>query len=461
MAGQAHIFRPAMAANTSPNQGIKQLSAPPLAGCIARARLPPHTPNTTHMKIAYLTNCFGTQSHTFMRREIRALRRLQVPLTLYGINKDRQNAAADAQDLMQETTYLYPLSAPVILKANAHYFRRSPFRYLRGLWRAFTGPEFSVSRRAKMAFHYFAAAPFARHMTQQGVTHIHAQFLNVSASVAMFAAEHSGLPFSVTVHSAGSFKAPDTLGLQQKLEAAQFLIMISHFNVAYYDAVAPCREKSHVIRCGMNLLDFTFEIPERLKSRATEAPGSHKTKLLGVARFVAKKGFRYLIEAAALLKQQSVSFELTLIGSGPLDSELRTLVKQLDLQQEVIFAGQKSTAEVRAAMATSDIVVVPSITTDSGDMEGLPVVIMEAMASGAAVVASAHSGIPEIVIPDQTGELTEERNPASIAAAITKLIEQPSVDTLLRARKLIEDNFNIEVVARQRLELFQHYQQAQ
>ena len=407
------------------------------------------------MKIAYLTNCFGTQSHTFMRREIRALRKLGVDLTLYGIRKDEEGQAADANDLVDETHYLYPVKKSATVSANVHYFLRSPISYLRGLWQAFTNPEFSLPRRAKMVTHYFLAAPIARQMETVGITHIHAQFLNVSSSVAMYAAEHAGIPFSVTVHSAGSYKAADTVGLHQKLRRAQFLIMISHYNVDYYDAVTSCRDKSYVVRCGMNLDDFTFK-PASLP----EQDAIPKTRLLGVGRFVAKKGFRYLIEMAALLKQRGVNFELRILGSGPMNNELRTLADQLTLGDCVTFLGQKSTTEVRLEMAQADIVVVPSITTDSGDMEGLPVVIMEAMATGTAVVASAHAGIPEIVITGETGLLTEERNPKSLADAVCQIIENPSAEMLKRARKLIEEHFNIAIVAQQRQDIFRRHHQA-
>lgn len=406
------------------------------------------------MKIAYLTTCFGTQSHTFMRREIHALRAVGVVLALYGIHRDETTPAADAKDLIAETKYLYPIRLTTTLAANFHYFLRGPADYIRGLWCAFRSPEFSLARRTKMVLHYFLSAAFARHMEESGVTHVHAQFLNVASSVAMFAAEHAHLPFSATVHSAGSYKAVDTVGLHQKLQRAQFLIMISHYNINYYDAVAPCRDKSHVVRCGMNLEDFQFCDPNQ---SGDSDQSKRKTILLGVGRFVAKKGFRYLIEAAALLKQRGIDFELQLVGSGPLDEDLRAQAMQLELQSQVSFLGQRSIAEVRESMRNADVVIVPSITTDSGDMEGLPVVIMEAMATGTAVAASAHAGIPEIVIPGETGLLTEERNPESIANAICEIIRQPSPERLVRARKLIEENFNIEVVARQRQDIFSHY----
>jgi colanic acid/amylovoran biosynthesis glycosyltransferase len=411
------------------------------------------------MKIAYLTNCFGTQSHTFMRREIRALRALGVDLALYGIREDTSAQATDARDLVAETTYLYPVQKFTTLAANLRYFLRNPVKFIKGLGEAFTSQEFSLKRRGKIVAHYFLAAPIARHMEASGITHVHAQFLNVSTSIAMYASIHAGIPFSVTVHSAGSYKAEDTVGLHQKLQRAQFLIMISHYNVNYYDAVARCKEKSYVVRCGMNLEDFSFQISSNLLRQNTEGINP-KVRLLGVGRFVAKKGFRYLIETAALLKQSGINFELRIIGNGPLDRELRAQANQLQLQDYVYFLGQKSVAEVRAAMADADMVIVPSITTDNGDMEGLPVVIMEAMATGAAVIASDHAGIPEIVIPGETGFLTPERDPESIANAVCQFVDNPSAEMLIRARKLIEEHFNIAIVAQQRQDIFSRHHQA-
>lgn len=403
------------------------------------------------MKIAYLTNCFGTQSHTFMRREIAALRREHLPLKLYGIRADPSQTTADAEALVQETEYLYPLAPAALLRANVRYLIQAPRRYIKHLCQAFFYKEFSLRRRMKMVFHYFAAARLAADMQENGVTHIHAQFLNVSSSIAMYASQHSGIPFSITVHSAGSYQASDTLGLHQKLDAAQFLIMISEFNINYYDAISPCRHKSHVVRCGMNLDQFTMR-------DASQYQHQEPPTVMGVGRFVEKKGFIYLVQAAADLKQRGVRFKVKLIGSGPLEAELKEQVKNRGLSNDFDFLGQRSTEEVRETMAASDVVVVPSITTDNGDMEGLPVVIMEAMASGIPVIASKHSGIPEIVIPGLTGDLTPERDPLAIAKAIESVLSNGRDEQRLRARQLVEEHFNIEAVAKHRLTLFTQHQ---
>lgn len=399
------------------------------------------------MKVAYLTTCFGTQSHTFIRREIWALRDRGVAISLYGIRPDRTAVAPDVKPLVEETHYLYPVKPLQVVRANLTYLVKSPLRYLTGLFKSISSKEFSVGRRAKMAYHYLISAPIAERMTDDGITHIHAHFMNVSASIAMYASHHSTIPFSITVHSAGTYKTPHILGVDQKLESAQFLMMISHYNVTYFNAIVPCIEKSHVVRCGMNLADFTFR-------DSREVNPQNPAKLLGVGRFVEKKGFRYLIEAAHLLRENGLQFTLTLIGDGPLAESLKQLARDYQIEDCVLFAGQKNTAEVRTAMLESDVVIVPSVTSASGEMEGLPVVIMEAMAIGVPVVASAHSGIPEIVQPDTTGYLTPEKDAPAIAQAITKAVQEPSPRIIENAYRLVDQTFNIDRVAEQRFELF-------
>lgn len=402
------------------------------------------------MKVAYLTTCFGTQSHTFIRREVWALRNTGVAVSLYGVRPDKNDIASDALPLVKETHYIYPIKPLEFVRSNLKYFAQSPLRYLKGAITALTSKEFSLKRRAKMLYHYFLAATFAEHMKRDGITHIHAHFMNVSASISMYASYHSKIPFSVTVHSAGTYKTPYILGVDQKLKSAQFLIMISHFNVDYCDAIVHCRDKSHVVRCGMDLVDFKYRGAQQTKPQAP-------TRLLGVGRFVEKKGFKYLIEAAHILRERGMQFTLTLIGDGPLAMQLKQLVDEYKVNDIVVFTGQRTTAEVRKTMLESDIVIVPSVTSETGEKEGLPVVIMEAMATGVPVVASAHSGIPEIVLPEKTGYLTPEKDAQAIADAIYQIVQHPSPTMIENAYQLVDQSFNIHRIAEQRLALFSHY----
>lgn len=404
------------------------------------------------MKVAYLTTCFGTQSHTFIRREIVALRALGLEIALLGVRRDG-SAPEESHPLQAETHYLYPLNLFKTVNGNLKYFFRSPTKYLCGAWKAITEPEFSLKRRLKMLYHYFISVTAAQTLETLQCDHVHAHFMNVSSSIGMYAAYHSGIPYSITVHSAGTFKTPHILGIHQKLKQAQFLMMISEYNIRYFNEIQPCKEKAHLVRCGMDLENFKF------KGAKNYTP-NNPLRILAVGRFVEKKGFLYLVRAVGLLAHANIPFELTLIGSGPLEDQLKSEVDSLEINQQVHFTGQKTSQFVHQTMSQSDVVVVPSVTSQSGEMEGLPVVIMEAMATGIPVISTQHSGIPEIVINNQTGFLVPEKSPEAIAAALQKIVEKRcDMEALIdSAHNLVNQQFNIDAVAKMRLQLFsQHH----
>lgn len=399
------------------------------------------------MKIAYLTNCFGTQSHTFIRREIAALRSLNVEIVLFGVKQDFVTTAPDAKPLVEETHYLYPIKPTKLLTGVLGQLLNNPARFLCGAYRAFAEEEFSFKRRLKMLYHYFVATSLVKELKFNEITHIHAHFMNASASIAMYAAFHARLPFSITVHSAGTYRTPHILGVKQKLKSAKMLMMISNYNIDYFDKIYPCRDKSHLVRCGMDFSQYAFHPAALPRSDST-------ARLLCVGRFVEKKGFKYLVEACALLKKKRFAFKLTLVGDGPLLTELKKAVTDLELNDAVTFTGKLASDEVEREMKNADLVVVPSVTSASGEMEGLPVVIMEAMALGIPVIATQHSGIPEIVVPNLTGQLVPEKDPTSLAAMIEKSFHRANNDQIVAAKRLLDEEFNIGAIAMRRKLLF-------
>lgn len=411
------------------------------------------------MKIVYLTNCFGSRSHTFIRREVFELRKLGVDITLYGVRRDsNENIADDGKALVEETHYLYPLSIVQILLANLYYAVLRPQRYWPALCESLFSSERNLKRRLKMSYHFFVASAHARKMQKQGINHIHAHFLNVSTSIAMYCSLLSGIPYSSTVHSAGTKDAPHIIGIPMKLKHAKLLTMISHYNIQYFNDIYPCKDKSHVVRCGMDLHHFPYKAPA--EHGPLDSSSSAPLKVLAVGRFVEKKGFIYLVEAAKLLKDKNIPLAIEILGFGPLEDEIKDKISAYGLEDNVHLPGQVSTEQVREKMLGSDVVVIPSVTSASGEMEGIPVVIMEAMALGIPVIGSAHSGIPELIQSGKTGSLVEERDAEGLAAALESLSKRFSEDgeavgtEISSARQLIENEFNIEIVAQTRKQLF-------
>ena len=434
------------------------------------------------MKIAYLTNCFGIQSHTFIRREVTELGGLGIAIELFGIRKQVSDKLTIAERaLVESTIYLYPLSVWHIAWLNLYWSLALPHRYWPTLWKALSVTEQKLPYRLKLLYHFLVAPSMAQQIKDKNVDHIHAHFLNVSSTIAMYASLLTGIPYSITVHSAGTKNASHIIGLPQKLRYAQFLLMISHYNIDYFDAIFPCKDKSVVVRCGMDLEQYPFKKPLTV---VTQERASRNLSVVAVGRMVEKKGFQYLIEAAKILQDKGVDIELEIVGSGPLQAQLEKMTAALGVDRSVKFFGEASTEEVRTKMLGAGVVVVPSVTGSSGEMEGIPVVLMEAMALGVPVISTRHSGIPELVRHGETGFVVEERDSAALASALQDIVDSrinSSVDSrvnsslnsrvnssvnssvnnrielsrwILNARILIEHEFNITVTARQRQILF-------
>jgi len=394
------------------------------------------------VKLAYLTTCFGTPSHTFIRRELRRFEELGVVVELFGIRKD-QTLSDDSRDLVERTHYLYPVRWARVAYLNAQYLFKYPGRYMGCVADCLSSSNGALKNRAKLLYHLAVSVGHAKLVQQRGITHIHAHFLHAPSSVAMFCSRLTGVPFSITVHSAGERHLSHVIGIPLKLKHAQKLVMISRFNIDDYSLSYPCQDKSVVIRCGMAVDDFAFQ--------PVSSEGAQVLQLLAVGRMVEKKGFEYLVQAAALLKRQNFPFHLKILGYGPLHEQLRKMVEELGLLGQVDLPGKMSSEEVQRHMAGAHVVVVPSVTDRDGGMEGIPVVIMEAMALGIPVIATRHSGIPEVV-RDDTGTLVPERDAEALARAIVDFTYDGQKIT--RARALIEHEFDIKNVVDARLQLF-------
>lgn len=409
------------------------------------------------MKIAYITNCFGIQSHTFIRREIEQLNKLDVEVELLGIRAEISDSLSrQERALVANTHYLYPLKLLQCVYLNLYWALLRPQAYWPTLWKAVTNGESRPLPHIKLLYHFFVAPYHAHYIATHGVEHIHAHFLNVSATIAMYASLLTAVPYSITVHSAGTRQAPHIIGIPMKLRYAQFLVMISHYNIEYFDAIFPCKHKSIVVRCGMDLHQY----PYKPKTQTIDLPESSPAiNVLAVGRMVEKKGFQTLLEATKILVHRGRRVSLEILGAGPLCGQLQEFVNGNDLAHSVQFPGQASSEQVRAKMLAADMVAVPSVTSRSGEMEGIPVVLMEAMALGVPVVSTSHSGIPELVRNGETGMVVEEKNATALADALAYVQDHPAerAQWVERARHLIETEFNVAVVAEQRRDLFVKY----
>jgi glycosyltransferase involved in cell wall biosynthesis len=284
------------------------------------------------------------------------------------------------------------------------------------------------------------------------VTHIHAHFAHRTTTVAWWAAHVLGLPFSFTGHAKDIYQAdqnPHGL-LERKMRAAAFVVTCTDANRRHLQAISPSTPV-HVVYHGLNA-DFS-----RLLADAPPAHRPDRLRVISVGRLVAKKGFDVLVDALALLTERGVDVTAAIAGEpGPEGHSIRERVATSGLSERVEFLGTLSQAELFAEYRRSNVFALACRITDDGDRDGIPNVMMEAMAAELPVVSTAVSGIPELVETDVNGLLVPPEDAAALADAIWRLSKDPALAQRLAAAgaNTIAEHFDGEVLARRMAELF-------
>jgi glycosyltransferase involved in cell wall biosynthesis len=277
------------------------------------------------------------------------------------------------------------------------------------------------------------------------VRHLHAHFAHGTTTVTWLAACITGLPFSFTGHARDIY-APELNPkgwLKRKLEAARFVVTCTEANVAHLQAIAP-RADVHLVYHGLSA-DFTRLLEE--SGRSAPARNGH-LRVLGVGRLVAKKGFDTFVEACALLHERGVPFEARIVGQDDKDGEaLRRRIAELGVP--VALPGPVGPAALLDEYRRADALAMPCRLLPN-DRDGIPNVLVEAMAAGAPVVATAVSGIPELVEHEVNGLLVPPEDPRALADALVRLHEDRALVARLTAngRATVDARFDGERLAR-------------
>jgi glycosyltransferase involved in cell wall biosynthesis len=300
------------------------------------------------------------------------------------------------------------------------------------------------SRRRSLP--YFSVAPFAAwRLRRAGIKHLHAHFANAATSVALMAAPLAGISFSFTAHAFDIFI--DTLLLGAKLKAAAFVACISDYNVRYLREHYPEAQQAQlvVVRNGLDIARF----------QPQPHPLGVPPCIIAVGRLVETKGFHTLVDACGRLRNQGLSCRCLIIGAGPEAGRLLNMIKDLDLSDRVILMGKLPPEECLSYYRQADVLAMPSCIRNQ-DADGIPTVLIEALALEIPVVATRVSGIPELVRDGETGLLIAPDDAAALAAALTRLCQdQTLARRLARAgRDLVVSQFDGEKSARQLRGLF-------
>ena len=357
------------------------------------------------MQVGYVVNTYPAPSHSFIRREIAAVESLGVRVHRFAM-RGGLSALHDPADQAEHrlTEHLHDrgvarLLGPLLVACGA-----TPRNVARALSLARRRAAAGEGGLARQIAYLAEGAVVARRARELGLTHLHAHFGTNSARIAAYARLLGGPPFSFTVHGPEEFDAPERLDLGGKIAAAAFAVAISSYGRSqlYRWADPADWDRIHVVHCGLETLGLA----------ATPMPPGRGARLVAVGRFAEQKGFGLLIRAFARAHRIRPDLRLTLVGDGPLRPQIEAVIADLGIGAAVELPGWQDSAGVRRAMSNAHALVVPSFA------EGLPVVMMEAMALARPVVATAIAGIPELLRPGTDGWLIPAGDVSALESAM-------------------------------------------
>lgn len=369
------------------------------------------------MKIAYLTGEYPRATDTFILREVQGLRALGLDVVTCSVRTTGPEHHVGPEQKAEAAATFKLLDAAKnparLIKAHLRALRQ-PGRYFRALRLAVRTSPPGLRNLLYQLFYFAEAAVLADHLHSAGVTHLHNHIAKSSCTVAMITSAISGIPYSFSLHGPDIFFEPHHWRLDAKIETASFVACISDFcrSQAMIFGARDHWNKLHIIHCGVE--------PERY----AKGPRPDSPTLLFVGRLAAVKGVPVLFEALQSVIEQHPDVRLHLIGDGPERARLEKQASDMGLADHLTFLGYQSQAAVAEALSSTDIFVLPSFA------EGVPVVLMEAMAAEVPVVTSRIAGVPELVSDGESGLLVPPGAPGPLAAALNRLLADPD----LRAR---------------------------
>lgn len=396
------------------------------------------------MSVALVCGGYPQRSETFVSREVAALRARGYTVTTVGLRpptqRDEQVEPADC--------VVYGPAAGRTFAGAACEVGRHPLHTLRTLGRGFAdairpGEVMRVKDRLKLPVQAMAGIGLAGRLRSRGVAHIHCHFAHAPTTVGMYAARQLNVPFSFTGHANDLFQRRALI--RKKLQRSAAVSAISRWHQAYYHDLDPSANgKVRVIRCGVDTGLW------RENGRDNGAAMRVKPlRLITVARLVEKKGIDTLIEALRRVREAGVDAALTIVGEGPLEAALRKQVRSAQLDEYVNWRGGLPNEQVREALGEGNVFVLPCRTDAAGDRDGVPVVAMEAMACGLAVVIGDLPAIRELVTHEESGLLVAENDPAALAACLTRLARDEELRQRLgrSGQARVREEFDINVNA--------------
>ena len=387
------------------------------------------------MRIAYLTNQYPAASHTFIRREIRAIETLGKTVVCYALRPGVNLVDSEDKEEERRTRYILNAGAREFLRCSAAMLLTHPLAMCDALRQTIKIGWRSDRGILRHLIYLVEAAVLACWCHEDSIDHIHAHFGTNSAAIAMLASRISGIPYSFTVHGPEEFDKAPLIGLAEKIRHCAFVVAISSYGLSqlYRCVEQKYWTKVKVVHCGIEPTVFD----------AAKSPATNARRFVCVGRLSQQKGHLILVEAAQRLALRGEDFELVLCGDGEMRTDIEALIRHYNLEAKIRILGWVDGPRVREEISNARALVLPSFA------EGLPVAIMEAMALRRPVISTFVAGIPELVISGENGWLVPAGDIEGLVEAMQACLDA-NAETLARMGKaaqkrvLLRHNVNTE-----------------
>lgn len=388
------------------------------------------------MKLAYIIGTYPSLTTTFIDREIRTLRAWNVEIQVVSLRRPASSPLPEHADRQPSISYLLPISPASVIVSQLRFAVTRPAAYFGTLLTLLGGRHPSLKAVGMTFLHFVEGVCVARLLEGHAYDHIHAHFMDRASTVALVAGRLLGVSYSLTAHAADIYVNP--VLTEEKLSRAAFVATCTSYNRDHLVEMAK-NGGSRKIKCIYHGLDLANYHPQK-------AAGLERPLILCVGQLKEKKGMTYLLAACRKMKDAGYKFDCQIVGDGPLHEALQAQIHALDLDDTVRLCGALPHSEVISKYAQASIFVLPAVVGADGDRDGIPNVILEAMAMRLPVVATRHSGIPEVVEDGINGLLVPPANAAALSEAIRCLLDDPAYASLLgrQGRKTVAEKFDLE-----------------
>ena len=380
------------------------------------------------IRVGYVVKRYPRYSETFIVNEIIAHEKAGFPLEIFSLRPSNDTHFQDNISRVKSSVNYMPSIRP-----KACDFWELIQEVSKVLPNIYESLKYAKGETTLNVFH---AIYLAREVRIKNINHLHSHFASDATSVARLAAIFSGVTYTFTAHAKDIYhESVNHDILDRKLNDAAKVITISNFNLQYLGKKFNGHKNTiNLIYNGLDLNQFQYSPFER-----------RSNVIVSVGRLVEKKGFKDLIYACKIIADRNLDIKCEIIGTGPLEEELQLLIQTLNLKEKVKLVGPKPQNEVKDYIRNGIAFIVPCVIGDDGNRDGIPTVLLEAMAIGTPCIATNVTGIPEVVHHEKTGLIIAQHDHTAIADAFERLIN----DSLLcknlttNARNLVESNFDI------------------